>query len=187
MQNYCPDFLIAYFVWLTTHDLNLLSFLTFLASFVAIGWTKLYAEMYILGEVHWPLTFDPGQIWPKIYSVHLLNMGYPWGKYDVNPPKGFLDIAVTSSLCGEKCYFFGLFLWPLTLTFDLWPLFIRGNITLLICNLPSKFHPYWAFLSHVICKNVYFRSSSLTFDLWPWADFAQNLISSSTHHKVPLG
>ena len=40
------------------------------------------------------LTFDPWQIWFKIKSVHL-HMGYPWARYDKNPPRGCPDIAVT--------------------------------------------------------------------------------------------
>ena len=35
-------------------------------------------------------------------------------------------------------------------------------------------------------KNSIFRPSLLTFDLWPWADLAQNLITSSNHHGAPL-
>ena len=66
--------------------------------------------------------------------------------------------------------FFGLFLWPLTLTFDLWPLLIRGNISLLISNLPSKFnasrHPIGRRHNK---KNIYFYNirTFVTFDLWP--------------------
>ena len=44
----------------------------------------------------------------------------------------------------------------------------------------------WDFAFNDGGKNSIFRPSSLTFDLWPWADLAQDLISSSTPGGAPL-
>ena len=49
-----------------------------------------------------------------------------------------------------------------------------------------KIHPGVLEISRLRGKNCIFTPSSLTFDLWRWADLAQNLISSSTPHGAPL-
>ena len=78
------------------------------------------------------------------------------------------------------------------MTFDLWPWADLAQ------NLISSSTPHGAPLCQVWWKSTQgffryrvnevkiFRLSSMTFDLWPWADLAQNLISSSTPHGAPL-
>ena len=80
-----------------------------------------------------------------------------------------------------------------SLTFDLW------RWADLIQNLISSYSPqgtplcqvWWkstkGFLRYSLqIKNSIFKQSLLTFDLWPWADLAQYLLSSSTPRGAPL-
>ena len=79
-----------------------------------------------------------------------------------------------------------------SLTFDLW------RWADLVQNLISSYshgtplcQVWWnsteGFLRYCLqIKNSIFRQSLLTFDLWPRADLAQNIISSSTHRGAPL-
>ena len=58
----------------------------------------------------------------------------------------------------------------------------------MVHTVPSlmKIHPGVLEISCLRGKNNIFSTSSLTFDLWRWADLAQNSISSSTPHGAPL-
>ena len=133
-----------------------------------------------LDQVHWPLTLDIGRISPKILSVHLLPVVHPCTKFDENPPRVFFRFRVNG---GENSIFR-----PSSLTFDLWrwggsrPKSNQFIYSWWCTPVPSlmKFHQVILELSRKRGKNSIFRTSSLTFDPWRWADLAQNLISSST-------
>ena len=79
--------------------------------------------------------------------------------------------------------------WPWSLTFDLKRISpkMKSDYLHLVVYIWMKYDQNLPRGSRDIVKKRFFTKISLTFDLWPWADFTHNLVSSSTPHGAHLG
>lgn len=86
---------------------------------------------------------------------------------------------------GQKQWNFGV--WPWSLTFDLKRISPKMNYLHLVVYIWIKYDQNLPRGSRDIVIKRFFTQISLTFDPRPWADFTQNLVSSTTPHGAHLG
>ena len=111
-------------------------------------------------------------------------MVHPCTKIDENSPQGFLRFCVNE----VKIAYLDQVHWPLTFG-ESRPKSNQFIYSWWCIHVPSlmKIHPGVLEISRLKRGKInILRPSSLTFDLWSWADHAQNLISSSTSGGAPL-